>query len=107
MMHKKIPVTVNNLACALVYDLYQDIMDKNYLIDCHESKAQEYIRCIKLLSQDTCEIDLDCYCDEFNLYEQTNICNPTVITCDLQITVNTLTQTGGCTEPIILNINTL
>lgn len=106
-MRKKIPVTVTNLACSLVYDLYQEILDKNYLINCHESKADEYIRCIELLSSQGCDVDLDCLCNDFSLYEVPGICNPTVIDCDLQLTVNVLTQTAGCTTPIVLTLNTL
>lgn len=107
MMRKKIPVTVSNLACSLVYDLYQDILDKNYLVNCHESKAHEYLRCIELLSSQGCDIDINCLCDDFTLYEVPSICNPSEVICDLQLTVNVLTQTAGCTQPIILTINIL
>ena len=77
-----IPVTVNNLRCELLYELYINITEEKYLVDCVEDKSDDYLRCIKLLENQEC-LSQDCLCDNLKLYRRHEPCQETEQTCNI------------------------
>jgi len=102
MMYQKIPVTVSNLQCEILYDLYINIIEENYLIDCAEDKSDDLLRCLKLLENPDCLEDPDCICRDLTLYKRHMPCGGTVVDCT-DLTLEVVYPTA-CTDSINVNI---
>lgn len=95
-------MTVSNLRCEVLYDLYINIVEDNYLIDCAEDKSDDLLRCLKLLENPQCLEDPDCVCRDLILYKRHMPCEDLTIECsDLTLTV---VYPTACTNSINLNI---
>lgn len=106
MMYETIPVTVSNLQCELLYEIYINILEDNYLIDCVDDRSEELLRCLTLLENPDCLEDPDCICNDLILYKRHVSCSEqgvqSIECANLTVSVD---YPQFCSEPLNLNIS--